>query len=90
VSPDAIAQLVGGLGAGALAWQGRKVIPLLRLFVRLVLDTRRKVRRLEAALDHHQGTPTDGPPRPRTVTPAPDQLELDAQRVLGELGTSQG
>jgi hypothetical protein len=83
VTSELVAQLVGGIGAGLLAFVGRKVIPLLRMSVRLLLDMRRKVRRLEAALD--QGTIDGAPPRPRTVTPAPDQLELDAQRVLGEL-----
>lgn len=80
MTPEMITQLVGGLGAALLAWQGKRITPLLRMIVRLALDIRRRQRRYEAAL--LEGKLADGNARARTPTPQPDELELAAQRAL--------
>lgn len=79
MTPEVIAQIIGGVGAGLLAWQGKRVTPLLRLLIRLALDNHRMLRRLGAASD--EGT-SNGQARARTPTPQPDELELAAQRAL--------
>lgn len=83
MSPDEqIIRLVEALSTLAIAWQGKKLIPLLRVHVRIALDTRKKLRRLEAA--HDQERNPDGTHRPRTPTPHPDELELAAQRAIDD------
>jgi hypothetical protein len=80
ISPE-LAQIVGGLGAGALAYVANKLRPHVRMLVRLALDNHRRLRRLEAHMD--EGSADGQPRRPRTPTPAADELERAAEQLLG-------
>lgn len=70
---EPIANLVG---SGAVAFVAWRIIPLLRVLVRLGLDTRTRVRALERALAPTDKDPTD-------ARDQPDELDATARAHLG-------